>query len=200
MGAGTPVTRVTATDADDPVYGNSAKLVYSILEGQPYFSIDPNSATVKIALHGMDREMREEYLVVIQAKDMGGHMGGLSGTTTVTVTLTDVNDNPPKFSKSLYEFVIPEDLAIGKAGGKVKANDRDIGENGKSTYNIIEGDERGIVRLDARFPPPPRPPPRTFTHNLAVARAAESIKDGETTATASESVCLAKAPSNGLWR
>lgn len=41
--AGTPVTRVTATDADDPVYGNSAKLVYSILEGQPYFSIDPNS-------------------------------------------------------------------------------------------------------------------------------------------------------------
>lgn len=40
---GTPVTQVTATDADDPVYGNSAKLVYSILEGQPYFSIDPNS-------------------------------------------------------------------------------------------------------------------------------------------------------------
>ena len=40
---GTSVTRVTATDADDPVYGNSAKLVYSILEGQPYFSIDPNT-------------------------------------------------------------------------------------------------------------------------------------------------------------
>ncbi|KFP31781.1 Cadherin-8, partial [Colius striatus] len=37
---GTFVTKVTATDADDPVYGNSAKLVYSILEGQPYFSIE----------------------------------------------------------------------------------------------------------------------------------------------------------------
>ncbi|XP_071345347.1 cadherin-8 isoform X1 [Trachinotus anak] len=144
---GTPVTRVTATDADDPVYGNSAKLVYSILEGQPYFSVDPNSATIKIALHGMDREMREEYLVVIQAKDMGGHMGGLSGTTTVTVTLTDINDNPPKFSKSLYEFVIPEDLPLGKMGGKVKANDRDIGENAKSTYSIIEGDEQGIFEI-----------------------------------------------------
>uniref|UniRef100_A0A673YRX1 Cadherin 8 n=1 Tax=Salmo trutta TaxID=8032 RepID=A0A673YRX1_SALTR len=144
---GTSVTRVTATDADDPVYGNSAKLVYSILEGQPYFSIDPNTAIIKIALHGMDREMREEYLVVIQAKDMGGHMGGLSGTTTVTVTLTDVNDNPPKFSKSLYEFVIPEDLGIGKPGGKVKANDRDIGENAKSTYNIIDGDERDVFEI-----------------------------------------------------
>ncbi|XP_073320519.1 cadherin-8 isoform X1 [Pagrus major] len=144
---GTPVTRVTATDADDPVYGNSAKLVYSILEGQPYFSIDPNSATIKVALHGMDREMREEYLVVIQAKDMGGHMGGLSGTTTVTVTLTDINDNPPKFSKSLYEFIIPEDLPIGKMGGKVKANDRDIGENSKSTYSIVEGDEQGMFEI-----------------------------------------------------
>ncbi|XP_062296168.1 cadherin-8 isoform X2 [Scomber scombrus] len=144
---GTPVTRVTATDADDPVYGNSAKLVYSILEGQPYFSVDPNSATIKIALHGMDREMREEYLVVIQAKDMGGHMGGLSGTTTVTVTLTDINDNPPKFSKSLYDFVIPEDLPIGTMGGKVKANDRDIGENAKSTYNVIEGDEQGVFEI-----------------------------------------------------
>ncbi|CAJ1048453.1 cadherin-8 isoform X2 [Xyrichtys novacula] len=144
---GTPVTRVTATDADDPVYGNSAKLVYSILEGQPYFSIDPSSATIKVALHGMDREMREEYLVVIQAKDMGGHMGGLSGTTTVTVTLTDINDNPPKFSKSLYEFVIPEDLPIGKMGGKVKANDRDVGENSKSTYSIVEGDEQGVFEI-----------------------------------------------------
>ncbi|KAJ8271390.1 hypothetical protein COCON_G00102490 [Conger conger] len=144
---GTSVTKVTATDADDPVYGNSARLVYSILEGQPYFSIDPNSADIKVALQAMDREMREEYLVVIQAKDMGGHMGGLSGTTTVTITLTDINDNPPKFSKNLYEFTIPEDLGIGKAGGKVKANDRDVGENGRSTYNIIEGNERDIFEI-----------------------------------------------------
>uniref|UniRef100_A0A673JQA1 Cadherin-8-like n=1 Tax=Sinocyclocheilus rhinocerous TaxID=307959 RepID=A0A673JQA1_9TELE len=142
---GTSVTRVTATDADDPVYGNSARLVYSILEGQPYFSID--QTTGKVALAGMDREMREEYLVVIQAKDMGGHMGGLSGTTTVTVTLTDINDNPPKFSKGSYEFTIAEDLGIGKPGGRVKANDRDIGENAKSTYSIIGGDERDVFEI-----------------------------------------------------
>ncbi|XP_058638517.1 cadherin-8 isoform X2 [Onychostoma macrolepis] len=144
---GTSVTRVTATDADDPVYGNSAKLVYSILEGQPYFSIDQSTAIIRVALAGMDREMREEYLVVIQAKDMGGHMGGLSGTTTVTVTLTDINDNPPKFSKGSYEFTIPENLGIGKPGGRVKANDRDIGENAKSTYSIIGGDERDVFEI-----------------------------------------------------
>lgn len=37
---GTSVIQVTATDEDDPTYGNSARVVYSILEGQPYFSVD----------------------------------------------------------------------------------------------------------------------------------------------------------------
>lgn len=54
---------------------------------------------IRTALPNMDREARQEYDVVIQAKDMGGHMGGLSGTTQVKITLTDVNDNPPKFAQ-----------------------------------------------------------------------------------------------------
>lgn len=37
------MTQVTATDADDPTYGNSARIVYSILHGQPYFSVDPKT-------------------------------------------------------------------------------------------------------------------------------------------------------------
>ncbi|XP_072278819.1 cadherin-8 [Pyxicephalus adspersus] len=144
---GTFVTKVTATDSDDPVYGNSAKLVYSILEGQPYFSIEPHTAIIKTALPNMDREAREEYLVVIQAKDMGGHMGGLSGTTTVTVTLTDVNDNPPKFAMSQYQFVVPEDIAIGDSVGRVRANDRDIGDNAKSSFDIIDGDGKDMFEI-----------------------------------------------------
>lgn len=50
-------------------------------------------------------------------------------------------------STGLYEFVIPEDLPVGKIGGKVRANDRDIGENGKSTYGIIEGDDQGTFEI-----------------------------------------------------
>ncbi|XP_054245725.1 cadherin-8 isoform X3 [Indicator indicator] len=144
---GTFVTKVTATDADDPVYGNSAKLVYSILEGQPYFSIEPHTAIIKTALPNMDREAKEEYFVVIQAKDMGGHMGGLSGTTTVTITLTDVNDNPPKFAQSLYHFSVMEDVALGEPIGRVKANDLDTGENAKSSYDIIEGDGMDLFEI-----------------------------------------------------
>ena len=58
------------------------------------------SGVIRTALPNMDREVKENYQVVIQAKDMAGQMGGLSGTTTVSITLSDVNDNPPRFSKS----------------------------------------------------------------------------------------------------
>ncbi|XP_059681018.1 cadherin-8 isoform X3 [Gavia stellata] len=116
----------------------------------PYHATVPEMsvvAIIKTALPNMDREAKEEYFVVIQAKDMGGHMGGLSGTTTVTITLTDVNDNPPKFAQSLYHFSVMEDVALGEPIGRVKANDLDIGENAKSSYDIVEGDGMDIFEI-----------------------------------------------------
>ncbi|NXK09590.1 CADH9 protein, partial [Herpetotheres cachinnans] len=139
-GVGTSVIQVTATDADDANYGNSAKVVYSILQGQPYFSVDPETGIIKTALPDMSRENREQYQVVIQAKDMGGQMGGLSGTTTVNITLTDVNNNPPRFPQSTYQFSSPESAPPGTPLGRIKANDPDVGENAEIEYNISNGD------------------------------------------------------------
>ncbi|NXX14549.1 CADH9 protein, partial [Podargus strigoides] len=137
---GTSVIQVTATDADDANYGNSAKVVYSILQGQPYFSVDPETGIIKTALPDMSRENREQYQVVIQAKDMGGQMGGLSGTTTVNITLTDVNNNPPRFPQSIYQFSSPESAPPGTPLGRIKANDPDVGENAEMEYSISNGD------------------------------------------------------------
>ncbi|XP_077591606.1 cadherin-6 [Stigmatopora nigra] len=141
---GTPVIQVTALDADDSTYGNSAKVVYSILEGQPYFSVDPETGMIKTALPGMDREVKDKYQVVIQGKDMAGQMGGLSGTTTVSITLADVNDNPPRFTKTLYEFKVPESTLPGSAVGTLRAVDNDIGENAEMDYRIIGSDGPGM--------------------------------------------------------
>ncbi|KAF7245171.1 Cadherin-6 [Varanus komodoensis] len=137
---GTFVVQVTATDADDPTYGNSARVVYSILQGQPYFSVESESGIIKTALLNMDRENKEQYQVVIQAKDMGGQMGGLSGTTTVNITLTDVNDNPPRFPQSAYQFKIPESTPPDSPVGRIKATDADVGSNAEMEYSILEGD------------------------------------------------------------
>ncbi|XP_043293003.1 cadherin-11 isoform X2 [Cervus elaphus] len=148
---GTSVIQVTASDADDPTYGNSAKLVYSILEGQPYFSVEAQTGIIRTALPNMDREAKEEYHVVIQAKDMGGHMGGLSGTTKVTITLTDVNDNPPKFPQSVYQMSVSEAAVPGEEVGRVKAKDPDIGENGLVTYNIVDGDGMELFEITTDY-------------------------------------------------
>uniref|UniRef100_A0A667Y0T1 Cadherin-10 n=1 Tax=Myripristis murdjan TaxID=586833 RepID=A0A667Y0T1_9TELE len=144
---GTSVIQVTATDADDATYGNSARVVYSILEGQPYFSVDPETGLIKTALPGMDREVKEHYQVVIQAKDMAGQMGGLSGTTTVSITLSDVNDNPPRFTKSLYDFKVPESTELGSAVGVIRANDADINANAEMDYRIIGSDGPGMFDI-----------------------------------------------------
>ncbi|KAJ8010280.1 hypothetical protein DPEC_G00073370 [Dallia pectoralis] len=144
---GTYVTQVTATDADDPTYGNSARVVYSILHGQPYFSVDPKTGIIRTALPNMDREVKEQYQVLIQAKDMGGQLGGLAGTTTVNITLSDVNDNPPRFSKSFFHLRVPESSAVGSAVGRIKAHDLDIGKNAEVEYNIVPGDGGNIFDI-----------------------------------------------------
>uniref|UniRef100_A0A3B5A195 Cadherin-6-like n=1 Tax=Stegastes partitus TaxID=144197 RepID=A0A3B5A195_9TELE len=139
---GTSVIQVTATDADDSMYGNSAKLVYSISQGHPYFSVDPNTGVIRTALGpgDMDREQREHYQVVIEAKDMAGQRGGLTGTTTVNITLTDVNDNPPRFTQSIYQFRVPESSKSGSPVGRIQATDRDIGRNAEMYFTIVSGD------------------------------------------------------------
>ncbi|KAK1787205.1 hypothetical protein P4O66_017065 [Electrophorus voltai] len=137
---GTSVVQVTATDADDPTYGNSARLVYTLVQGQPHFSVDPQTGILRTAVPDLDRETQEQYLVVLQAKDMGGHLGGLSGTTTVTVRLTDVNDNPPRFAQSTWSFSISELTVPGAEVGRISATDADLGENAKLEYTILEGE------------------------------------------------------------
>uniref|UniRef100_A0A3P9H174 Cadherin 24, type 2b n=1 Tax=Oryzias latipes TaxID=8090 RepID=A0A3P9H174_ORYLA len=137
---GTSIIQVTATDADDPTYGNSAKLVYTLVQGQPYFSVDPQTGILRTAVPDMDRETQDQYLVVLQAKDMGGQLGGLSGTTTVTVQLTDVNDNPPRFTQSIWSFSVSELAIPGAEIGRISASDADLFENARMEYAILEGE------------------------------------------------------------
>uniref|UniRef100_A0A8C8DRH8 Cadherin-22 n=1 Tax=Oryzias sinensis TaxID=183150 RepID=A0A8C8DRH8_9TELE len=137
---GTSIIQVTATDADDPTYGNSAKLVYTLVQGQPYFSVDPQTGILRTAVPDMDRETQDQYLVVLQATDMGGQLGGLSGTTTVTVQLTDVNDNPPRFTQSIWSFSVSELAIPGAEIGRISASDADLFENARMEYAILEGE------------------------------------------------------------
>ncbi|XP_057555390.1 cadherin-19 isoform X2 [Hippopotamus amphibius kiboko] len=137
---GTFVIQVTASDADDPSSGNNARLLYSLLQGPPYFSIEPTTGVIRISSK-MDRELQDEYWVIIQAKDMIGLPGALSGTTSVLIKLSDVNDNKPIFKDSLYRFSVSESAPVGTSLGTIMAYDNDIGENAEMDYSIEEDSE-----------------------------------------------------------
>ncbi|XP_028909512.1 cadherin-20 [Ornithorhynchus anatinus] len=148
---GTSVIQVTATDADDPSYGSSARVVYSILQGQPYFSVDSKTGLIRTALMNMDREAKESYEVIIQAKDMGGQLGGLAGTATVNISLSDVNDNPPRFPQKHYQMSVSESAPVSSTVGRVFAKDPDEGINAEMTYSLLEGD--GLDAFDISTDP-----------------------------------------------
>ncbi|XP_068448884.1 cadherin-24 [Clinocottus analis] len=147
---GTSIITVTARDADDPTYGNSARLVYAITQGQDHFSVDPQTGVLRTAVPDMDRETRDQYLVVLQARDMGGHLGGMSGTTTVTVRLSDVNDNPPHFRRSAWSFSVSELAAPGVEVGRLSAGDPDMGENALLEFSILDAEEADMFNITGR--------------------------------------------------
>lgn len=62
----------------------------------------PLPGVIRTAVADLDRETQDRYEVVIRATDMAGQLGGLSGSTTVTIVVTDVNDNPPRFPQSKF--------------------------------------------------------------------------------------------------
>ncbi|XP_068768194.1 cadherin-22 isoform X2 [Struthio camelus] len=139
---GTSVMQVMASDADDPTYGSSARVVYSVLEGEQHFTVDRQTGVIRTAVADLDRETQDRYEVVIRATDMAGQLGGLSGSTTVTIVVTDVNDNPPRFPQKMYQFSVVETAPVGTAIGRVKAEDSDVGENTDMTYQMK--DEEGV--------------------------------------------------------
>lgn len=124
----TPVLNLKATDPENDA------ISYSIISGNVNegFSIGQNSGTIWVS-NSLDREEVSSYSLVIRALDRGG----LSGTTTVNILITDVNDENPQFLQESYEFKVDEGTPNAFVG-KVAARDPDLGENGEVAYDISD--------------------------------------------------------------
>uniref|UniRef100_A0A2C9K965 Cadherin domain-containing protein n=1 Tax=Biomphalaria glabrata TaxID=6526 RepID=A0A2C9K965_BIOGL len=83
----------------------------------------------------LDRERQDRYVLLIAASDGGPQP--MTGTLTVHVNVTDVNDNSPVFSQQDYSFSVVETAKVGDIIGKVTASDRDIGKNADIRYSLI---------------------------------------------------------------
>ena len=94
-----------------------------------------------IVAAGLDREVVDQYSLVIVAQDSVNL--NFSSTALVTILILDVNDNPPQFDMSLYNFSVRENSISGTSVGFTVATDIDIDMNGHVTYAITSGDPNG---------------------------------------------------------
>ncbi|KAM8764463.1 protocadherin gamma-B7-like [Rhynchonycteris naso] len=86
----------------------------------------------------LDREQTPQYNVTITATDRG--KPPLSSSTTITLHITDVNDNAPVFQQSAYLVHVPENNPPGASIARVSASDPDLGPNGHVSYSIVASD------------------------------------------------------------
>ncbi|XP_056328881.1 protocadherin alpha-3-like [Danio aesculapii] len=130
---GTTVALISVSDLDSGING---RVTCSLSDNIP-FQLMPSSQENTYSLvttSALDRETIAHYDITLEAKDAG--QPPLSSVKSVTVQISDVNDNSPEFSSSPYAFYVMENNAPGKSLFSVSASDKDTGENSVVSYQI----------------------------------------------------------------
>ncbi|XP_036933950.1 protocadherin alpha-8-like [Acanthopagrus latus] len=131
---GTTVALVSVNDLDS---GLNGKVICSISDDVP-FMLSPSLKDKMYSLvtkSPLDREKQSHYELTITAKDAG--QPPLSSEKTISVVVSDVNDNSPEFSLSPYTFYVTEANEPGTSVFSVKAFDRDENDNALISYHIL---------------------------------------------------------------
>lgn len=125
--------------------GSNSELIYSLLDSADgAFSIDEYSGVLRLAIP-LDRELHPSYTLRARATDRGWPRP-LSAVCSVTVSVLDLNDDPPVFQRRDYVATIPEDVAAGTQVLRVHAANRDA--EAQISYAIVDGNERGSFSVD----------------------------------------------------
>ncbi|KAF0039352.1 hypothetical protein F2P81_007587 [Scophthalmus maximus] len=138
---GTTVALISVSDLDSGING---KIICTIKEDVPFIlspSLQENMYAV-VTKSQLDREEISQYDVTITAKDSGDP--SFLTEKTISVVISDVNDNSPEFSISPYTFYISENNSPAAPVFSVKASDRDESDNALISYHICR-DERGVA-------------------------------------------------------
>lgn len=128
---GTTVFHITATDDDA---GPNAEIVYSLTSGDAdQFVILRDTGHIR-TVRKLDREAQEKYSIVITVTEVAKPYRTVS--TTATIRVLDVNDNPPVFDPDHLTFYVQENVANDSFVGQVKATDLDTGRNAALLYTF----------------------------------------------------------------
>ncbi|XP_035265773.1 protocadherin alpha-8-like isoform X3 [Anguilla anguilla] len=95
----------------------------------------------------LDREIISQYNITLTAIDEG--TAPLSSSSIITVQVSDVNDNAPRFPETLISVYSKENSPVGSAIYTVSALDPDLNDNAKVVYSVFESSAKGTFRSPA---------------------------------------------------
>uniref|UniRef100_A0A803SRL7 Cadherin-23 n=1 Tax=Anolis carolinensis TaxID=28377 RepID=A0A803SRL7_ANOCA len=148
---GTIVGNVTgAVDADE---GSNAVVYYFIAAGNRDNNFQLNREGKLQVMRDLDREKEAFHSIIVKASSnrnwtppqgrRAARLQAMDLSTDATlqevrIFLEDINDQPPRFTKSEYTAGVATDAKVGSELIKLAALDADVGNNSLVLYNILE--------------------------------------------------------------
>ncbi|XP_052342974.1 protocadherin gamma-A11-like [Oncorhynchus keta] len=152
-----PGNSVCSVTARDPDWRQNGTVIYSLLPGEvngvpvsSFLSVNGDTGVIH-AVRSFDYEQFRSFKVHVVARDNGSPP--LSSNVTVSVFITDVNDNFPQIlypapeGNSFMTELVPKVAHGGSLVSKVIAVDADSGQNAWMSYHIVKSTDTGLFTI-----------------------------------------------------
>ncbi|XP_061581344.1 protocadherin gamma-A4-like isoform X40 [Cololabis saira] len=152
-----PGSTLCSVSARDPDWRQNGTVIYSLLPGEvngarvsSYVSVNGDTGVIH-AVRSFDYEQFRSFKVHVMARDNGSPP--LSSNVTVSVFISDVNDNSPQIlypapeGSSFMTELVPKAAHGGSLVSKVIAVDADSGQNAWLSYHIIKSTDPGLFSI-----------------------------------------------------
>ncbi|XP_069027787.1 protocadherin gamma-A11-like isoform X40 [Embiotoca jacksoni] len=152
-----PGSTLCSVTARDPDWRQNGTVIYSLLPGEvngapvsSYLSVNGDTGVIH-AVRSFDYEQFRSFKVHVMARDNGSPP--LSSNVTVSVFISDVNDNSPQIlypapeGNSFMTELVPKAAHGGSLVSKVIAVDADSGQNAWLSYYIVKSTDPGLFTI-----------------------------------------------------
>uniref|UniRef100_A0A8P4GMP7 Cadherin domain-containing protein n=1 Tax=Dicentrarchus labrax TaxID=13489 RepID=A0A8P4GMP7_DICLA len=152
-----PGSTLCSVTARDPDWRQNGTVIYSLLAGEvngapvsSYLSVNGDTGVIH-AVRSFDYEQFRSLKVHVMARDNGSPP--LSSNVTVSVFISDVNDNSPQIlypapeGNSFMTELVPKAAHGGSLVSKVIAVDADSGQNAWLSYHIVKSTDPGLFTI-----------------------------------------------------
>ncbi|XP_067313026.1 protocadherin gamma-A2-like isoform X10 [Pseudorasbora parva] len=138
-----PSTVVTVINTQDLDSNENGKVQCFINENYPFALKTTTTNFFSLVTDSdLDRERESEYNISVTCSDEG--VPSLSSSVTLSLQISDVNDNAPVFEKSSYEASVQENNTPGLSIFTVRARDADFNQNARVSYILEDSSVNGV--------------------------------------------------------